>query len=154
MKSFFDYDGSAERTDILDFLVAFGPDDWQALLDYTQTERFTAGQVILPLGSRDRSLYIIGAGSVEVLVGPRPRQWRIATCDEGDVIGEQVFLDGEERSAEVRALTDVSLVKLSFEAFEAFAAHYPELARTFLLDLGRIISLRLRATTALVVARR
>ena len=33
-------------------------------------------------------------------------------------------------------------------------ASYPDLARTFLLDLGRILSLRLRQTTAMLVARR
>lgn len=154
MKGFFDYEGTGEGSEPLDFLTAFGSDDWEALLAHTQTERFDAGHVVLPFGGRDRALYIIGEGMVEVVIGQPPRTMRIATCNEGDVFGEQVFLDGEERSAEVRALTAVRVIKLPFEAFEAFAAHYPDLARVFLLDLGRIISLRLRATNALVLARR
>ncbi len=152
---FFDYDGTGDdATDAFDFLSAFSESQWEALLAYTVTERADAGQVVLPLGGRERALYIIGDGEVEVLVGQPGRLQRIARCDEGDVIGEQVFLDGLARSAEVRALTDVHLVKLGFEAFEAFAASYPELARIFLFDLGRILSLRLRQTTALLIARR
>ncbi|MCC6621479.1 MAG: cyclic nucleotide-binding domain-containing protein [Deltaproteobacteria bacterium] len=155
LEGFFDYDESGDgEGDALDFLPSFGEAQWEALLAFTVTERHDAGRVILPLGERERALYIIGEGEVEVRAGTPPRQQRIALCNGGDVIGEQVFLDGQARSAEVRALTDVSLIKLGYDAFEAFAARYPELARAFLLDLGRILSLRLRKTTALLIARR
>jgi CRP-like cAMP-binding protein len=49
----------------------------------------------------------------------------------------------------VRALTDGELRSLTPEAFEVLAAREPDLARRVLLDLGRILSLRLRATSAL-----
>jgi len=152
---FFDYDESGEGDDdALDFLPTFTEAQWTTLLAYTVTERCERGQIVLPLGGRERALYILGEGEVEVCIGSPTRMQRIALCNTGDVVGEQVFLDGQARSAEVRALTDVRLVKLGFDAFEAFAASHPELARVFLLDLGRILSLRLRNTTALLIARR
>jgi CRP-like cAMP-binding protein len=155
LAGFFDYDGTADDgRDALDFLASFNEEQWQALLAYTTTERVEAGQVVLALGDAERALYIIGDGRVEVRVGRPGHLQVIATCGDGDVIGEQTFLDGQRRSAEVRAASDVRLVKLGFDAFEAFAASYPDLARTFLLDLARILSLRLRQTTAMLVARR
>jgi len=155
VSGFFDYDGTGQgEPDGLDFLASFSEEQWQALLAYTTSERVEAGQVVLAQGDAERALYIIGEGQVDVRVGRPGRLHVIATCGDGDVIGEQTFLDGQRRSAEVRAHSDVRLVKLGFDAFEAFAASYPDLARTFLLDLGRILSLRLRQTTAMLVARR
>jgi len=66
------------------------------------------------------------------------------------VFGEQAFFDGLPRSASVRALSDGEVRSLTREAFAVLAAREPELARALLLDLGRILSLRLRQTSALV----
>ncbi|MFO0746909.1 MAG: cyclic nucleotide-binding domain-containing protein [Myxococcota bacterium] len=161
LAGFFDYDGKGQgdRDDAIDaaeleFLRSYDDAQWEALLAYTQTERFEAGQVVLALGSRERALFIVAEGALEVLVGRAPHTQRIALADVGDVVGEQVFLDGRERSAEVRAVSDSRLVKLGVDAFESFAALHPELARVFLFDLGRVLSLRLRQTTALLVAQR
>jgi len=154
LQDFFDYDGTATGEDELDFLRAFDEPQWNALLAYTTTERFEVGQVVMAQGSMERALYIVGDGELEVLVGSGAKRQRIARCDRGDVVGEQVFLDGKPRSAEVRALRDTHVVKLGIESFESFAAQYPDLARVFLFDLARIVSLRLRETTALLIARR
>jgi len=77
---------------------------------------------------------------------------RLTTVDAGSVIGEQAFLDGRPRSATIRAVTDCELLRLSFEAFEVLAAREPDLARSILFDLGRILSIRLRRTSALISA--
>ena len=53
------------------------------------------------------------------------------------------------RETGVRALSDGELRSLTPEAFEVLAAREPDLARTMLLALGRILSLRLRSTSAL-----
>jgi CRP-like cAMP-binding protein len=71
----------------------------------------------------------------------------LTTYEHGTVVGEQTFLDGRPRSATIRALTDGALVRLSRESFDVLSAREPELARAILLDLGRILSLRLRRTT-------
>lgn len=152
---FFDYDGSSGDDAIeageLEFLRSYDDAQWEALLGYTQTERFAAGDVVLALGSRERALYIVAEGALEVLVGRGARAQSIALADTGDVVGEQTFLDGRERSAEVRAVSQCSLVKLSLAGFESFAALHPDLARVFLFDLARVLSLRLRQTTGLLV---
>jgi CRP/FNR family cyclic AMP-dependent transcriptional regulator len=63
------------------------------------------------------------------------------------VVGEQSFLDHQPRSTSIRALTEGEVFRLSREKFLVFSAREPALARDLLLDLGRIVSLRLRDTT-------
>ena len=60
-------------------------------------------------------------------------------------LGEGAFLDGAPRAVNVEAMSDGEVMRLSFEGFEALAARNPALARHILLDLGRILSARLRA---------
>jgi CRP-like cAMP-binding protein len=71
----------------------------------------------------------------------------MVVIEQGSVFGEQSFFDG--CPATVRALSDGELRSLTPEAFEVLAAREPDLARMILLDLGRILSLRLRSTSAL-----
>lgn len=152
ISSFFDYPEGEERehSEELVFLAGWGDEEWGKLLEQTQTTRFRAGEMVMRPGDEDRSLYIVAQGSLEVLVGDGRRPRRIATIEAGDVLGEQAFLDGRERSGSVRALTDVEMLRLSPEGFEALAARDPVLGRSFLFDLARLLSLRLRATTSLV----
>ena len=60
-------------------------------------------------------------------------------------LGEAAFLDGAPRAVTVEAMSEGEMLRLSFEGFEALAARNPALGRDILLDLGRILSARLRA---------
>lgn len=150
--SFFEYpEQAASQLEELVFLPDWSDDDWDKLLAYTETRRFTASEVLISIGEPDRSLFLVAEGSLEVLIpGARGRMRRIATIDAGSVVGEQAFLDANPRSATVVATTDGELLRLSIEAFEVFAAQEPELARAILFDLGRILSVRLRQTNAFI----
>lgn len=151
-QSFFDYPGQ-ETTDEarqLVFLPRLAPEGWAKLLARTGAQRFSAGDVVVRAGETQPALYIVAAGSLEVIGdGRRSGGRRMAVIEQGSVFGEQSFFDGLPRSATVRALTDGELRSLTREAFEVLAAREPDLARMILLDLGRILSLRLRATSAL-----
>lgn len=154
LSAFFDYPSSAANggADELVLLPAWGDDDWAKLLAHTETRQFLAGEDAIGRGEVDRGLYLVAAGTVEVLVprrgGQRPQ--RLAVIEAGSIVGEQAFLDGKPRSATVRAVSSARLLRLSVEAFEVFAAREPKLALDLVFDLGRILSLRLRQTTAVV----
>jgi CRP-like cAMP-binding protein len=151
-QSFFDYPGqeSADAARQLVFLPNLSPEGWGKLLARTGAQRFRAGEVVVRAGEAQPALYIVASGSLEVLrAGRRGRERRVAVIEQGSVFGEQSFFDRLPRSATVRALSDGELRSLTPEAFEVLAAREPDLARMILLDLGRILSLRLRATSAL-----
>lgn len=147
--NFFSYptsDASSSGRGDLVFLGDLADEDWDRLLSLTQVSRFRAGEVVVEKGEAQRTLFIVGTGTLEVVVPRGMGVQRIATIDEGSVFGEQAFFDGHPRSATVRAVTDCELMALHYEAFDTLAANEPRLAQIVLMDLGRILSLRLRDT--------
>ena len=150
--SLFDYHGTAQAPtdDELVFLPHANPEDWARLLEHTEVRRFSAGELVVHQGGAAQELYIVTRGRLEVLVGDQ-RDWkRVAVIEPGSVFGEQSFVDGKPRSASVRALSDGEIRTLSLESFEVLAAKDPALMRAVVFDLARILSLRLRQTTARV----
>lgn len=123
-------------------------DQWERLLSHTTSRRFVTGEWLIREGESDDALYFLGSGELEVLM-PRSRgpSRRLAVIRGGSVVGEQSFLDHQPRSTSIRALTDGEVFRFSREKFLVFSAREPVLARDLLLDLGRIVSLRLRDTT-------
>jgi CRP-like cAMP-binding protein len=157
--SLFDYSGTAatqapKAGEGLVFLAHATPDDWAKLIDHTEARRFAAGDVVVREGSSAQELYIVTRGSLEVLVeGDKAGELRkIASIEPGSVFGEQSFVDGKPRSANVRAVSDGEIRSLTLAAFEVLAAKEPALARMILFDLARILSIRLRQTTGRVRA--
>jgi CRP/FNR family transcriptional regulator, cyclic AMP receptor protein len=146
--AFFDYpDGSAETAaDKAAFLVDASDDDWAAIRAHAELRHFTPGELVMAADEVDRALSIVVDGTLEVSIteGRRGRARRLATIEPGTVIGEVSFFDGRPRSASVRALTDVRVLRLSYESFEVLAAKEPALGRRILLDIGRVMALRLR----------
>jgi CRP-like cAMP-binding protein len=150
--NFFNYPGSEEAPDAqqLVFLPRLSPEGWTKLLARTGSQRFRAGEVVVRAGESQPALFIVASGSLEVLAeSGKGRERRVVVIEPGSVFGEQSFFDGLPRSATVRALSDGELRSLTRDAFEVLAAREPDLARAILLDLGRILSLRLRRTSAL-----
>lgn len=149
---FFDYpqDSAEPAQQALVFLPELGEESWAILLSFTQRRAFRAGEELLHIGDTGRALYIVGRGTLEVVLPQkRGRLLRIAHLSGGTVFGEQAFLDGQARSATVQAVTDGEVYILSLESFEMLAGRDPELARIVLMDLGRILSLRLRRAIAM-----
>jgi CRP-like cAMP-binding protein len=145
--SFFDYSGDAAATEARPDDAVFLPDlddaGWERLLAYAQVSRFRQGETVIEAGSSDRTLFIVADGVLE-LDGPDGT----ATVESGAVLGEIPFFDGHPHPVAVRARTDVDLLGLSPEAFDTLAAREPALARMVLMDLGRLLALRLRRLTA------
>lgn len=125
---------------------------WRMLFAATTVRPFKASEVVIQRGVADRALYFVAAGSLEVgvtyvdglSISP------IARISAGSVIGEQSFFDGQPRSANVWAVTDGELLCLTPDQFQRLAEREPALARDLLFALGRVLSLRLRNTTARV----
>lgn len=87
--------------------------------DSLPREYFPAGQVICAAGEPGDSAYVIEAGSVEVLSAT---DQFIATMGPGELFGEMALLDQLPRTATVRALTPVTMLRID-------RAHVQELLR-------------------------
>ena len=149
----FDYPegGGEEQHEEFVLLPAWSDDHWHTLFGYAEDRRFSAGNVLIHKGDVDRALAIIVSGTVEVDL-PTGRRTQTVRLRPGSLLGEIAFFDARPRSADVRAVTDGQLMRLSVENFERLEGRHPDLARDVLFDLGRLLAQRLRHAQALLSA--
>src|SRR5579871_1562684 len=81
---------------------------------------FAKGTILLPEGQNTGRLYVLAAGSVEVLRGDTQVA---AVSDAGAVFGEMSVLLGTPHTATVRALTDCEAFE--YQNAEAFMSSDP-----------------------------
>ena len=134
------------------FLADLHQDELAVVLEYTQARQYAAGDFGVHEGELDRSFFIISRGSFEVLVPTADGPQRVRVLEAGDLFGEVAFFDGRPRSADVVALEPAEALVLSPGAFQRLRLAHPRLALHFVLDLGRILSERFRASDALAGA--
>lgn len=122
---------------------------WQKLLAQTSLRPFRASEVVIQRDTTDRTVYLVGAGSLEVGVTQVDgiSMTSLARISAGSIIGEQSFFDGQPRSASVWAVADGTLLLLPFDEFLRFGEAEPALARDFVFAMARVLSIRLRKTS-------
>jgi CRP-like cAMP-binding protein len=131
------------------FLADLHEADQAVVLQYTQTRLYDAGEFAVRRGEADRSFFIIARGSFGVLVPTDEGPERVRVLEPGDLFGEVGFFDGLPRSADVVALEASEALVLTQAAFQRLRLTHPRLALRFVLDLGRILGERFRASDAL-----
>ena len=131
------------------FLADSYAEDWERLERFGARRRFRAGEIIVRQGEVSRSLIIVLSGELAFVRTNRAGDERImGILPAPTLVGEVGFFDPGPRSGTLRARSDGELLQLTFAQFEALAASSPSLARTILLDAGRIVAIRLRRATA------
>lgn len=128
--------------DDLQFFPNGTEEEWATLLSYTEMQLFDAGAMVLTAGAPARALYLLTDGTLEVVANPRGEALRLLTATT--VLGETAFFDARPRMVSLRARTDGEMLRLGREAFDSLCAREPRLGHLVLLELGRIMSLRLR----------
>lgn len=135
------------------FLANLDDEDIATVLQHTEARRYTSGELAIRAGDVDRSIYVVAAGSFEVLVSTPNGPRSVAVIRVGDIFGDLAFLDGEPRSADVRAAEDSEAFIMTPASFDRLRVAHPRLALSFVLDLGRILSGRFRESSRLLAAR-
>ncbi len=99
-------------------------------------------------------MYFILSGYVSVLaeLSGDERGRRLATFAKGVFFGDMAVLEGEPRSATVRAETGTTTLFLSTDDFAQLTEKEPLVASQMLLGIARELSYRLRTTSAEVRA--
>jgi len=131
------------------FLADLHEADQAVVLQYTQARVYGRGEFAVRRGEVDRSFFVISRGSFEVLVPSDNGPQRVRVLEPGDLFGEVGFFDGLPRSADVVALEDAEALVLTQAAFQRLRLTHPRLALRFVLDLGRILGERSRASDAI-----
>jgi CRP/FNR family cyclic AMP-dependent transcriptional regulator len=125
------------------------PEDLRGLASRARVREFAAGETVISEGEAGGSAFLIADGVVEVLhtgAGGTPQV--IATLSPPEFFGEMSLVDWEPRSATVRAKTAATLIEVTMDDLELLRDVAHDSYDVVLLNVARVMSLRLRSTTA------
>jgi CRP/FNR family transcriptional regulator, cyclic AMP receptor protein len=135
-----------DRDDDTLHLPTWTVDDWRRLFEHARPVSVAAGDVVIRHGERDRALYFVTSGALEV-TSSASRHDALGTLSRehpGSVIGEISLFDGQPRTASVWAVKPTELLRLDVDDLHAFARENPARAHELLFGLSRVLALRLR----------
>ena len=125
------------------------PDELEMLSELSQMKDFKADEVIFNEGDVGNSLFVIVSGEIDVLrKGADGKLKAIAMMKEPEFFGEMSLIDKELRSATIRSKTDTKLLILTNENLHSFAKVFRNGFAMIVINIARVLSLRLRETNA------
>jgi SulP family sulfate permease len=120
-----------------------------ALEQHMEQRSFKAGEKIFARGDKGDEIYLIRRGAVRILLPINATQMHhLGTFGRGAFFGEMGFLDGEARSADAAAFSDVELYVLSRKVFDQFAEDHKKVALSLMEGIASVLASRLRYTNA------
>lgn len=142
-------DASIEIIKESSFFECFNDDEIDILGRWFRAYSADTGCVVLHEGDKSNCLCIIIKGTVNIFKGlPNDEQLKIAEVQAGESIGEMGIIDGEPFSASAIASTDSTVLLVTREDFEDIVKQYSEIGNKLLWILSKILTARLRTTTA------
>ncbi|PPE68839.1 cyclic nucleotide-binding domain-containing protein [Caldimonas thermodepolymerans] len=122
---------------------------WRTVAQYLTRHEMRMGDMIIRQGDRDRALYFLEQGTLQVyMTGGPPGSSKVAILRPGSVIGEpSLFADGP-RMANVEAMTSGAVWALRLPRFEEMALRVPAVALELLRAAGAVMAARMRANLA------
>ena len=122
----------------------FTQQELDEFLDLLDPVMARAGDTVVRQDDLGDCMYIVVTGKCRVMHHKNGRDIDLAILNEGDFFGELALVDEGPRSADVIALEDVALLKITQAVVAAVAGVYPTAAFKLLIAIGRIMVERLR----------
>lgn len=148
------------KVDILkraDIFYDLTPAQYDMLAETCDEYKARLGEIIFEENTPGDEMYVIGRGSVEVLVdpsivsGPSARKSSgpvtIATLREGQTFGEVALVDQGLRSASARcAETETTLLRIPRDKFVKLCDTYPELGYRVMRNMAADLAFKIRGS--------
>jgi CRP-like cAMP-binding protein len=144
---------SPGRIALLQAMPIFGAlrdDALECLLEGAPTVLRAAGDCYFREGDVAQCMYVIEAGTVQVLKRWEGRDWPLHKLHAGDCFGEMALMDYFPRSASVRATEATCAIEIATAALHRLAERDMEQFALIQMNLGREVSRRLRSTDDLL----
>ncbi|NLY41946.1 MAG: cyclic nucleotide-binding domain-containing protein [Desulfovibrionales bacterium] len=126
----------------------FSPHEVNTLAKYMSIHTAQQGTYIFKQGDKQNYMAFIIAGEVDIKKESVDDTERfIATLPAKTHFGEMAFVDTEPRSASAMAKTQVTLLLLSRDNFEAACEKHPNIGLKVFRNIAKNLSQRLRSTT-------
>jgi CRP-like cAMP-binding protein len=128
-----------------EFLHALTPAESDALEEMGEPGTYAPGTVIFEQGGTADCVLLVRAGRVQVSArGADGAEVVLAERGPGELLGDLSGIDGQPRSASVKALDEVRGLVLPLRAFRGFLMDHPRAA----ISLLELVSRRLREAEA------
>ena len=138
-------DSLRERLHGFPLLADVGDAALRRLLSEANWFGLPGGMLLKRDGENDRALFLVVTGLLGVFVDDEKGGKRlVAHIPAGETVGEMSLISGEEsHSAQLVALRDTELLRISPDGFESLVARYP----LVMMNLMRVLVKRLQETT-------
>ena len=124
-------------------------DDLKVVAGYMTMRVHAKGDVVFYEGDSGNGICFVVEGSVNI--GKEAGDGTIKTVSiitQHGIFGEMALIDGSRRSATAVSRSDATIATLSKDGFERLIDVHPKLAIWITRKIARVISLRLRKTSA------
>jgi NTE family protein len=137
-------DSLTERLRGFPLLADLGDATIRRLLAEANWFGLPGGMLLQRDGENDQALFLILTGSLGVFaLDEKGARRQVAHISAGETVGEMSLISGDAHSAQLVALRDTELLRISREGFEALIARHPKV----MFNLMRILVRRLQDTT-------
>lgn len=131
------------KADLIARVPLFSPledADLERIANLTQAHTFKKGDVIIREGDKDRRLFVIISGEVEVVKGlGSKKEWRMRVMGPHNYFGEIALIDDSARSASVIAKMETEVLTLDQQNLRQVIEKNPAIAFELLQRLSRRI---------------
>lgn len=127
-----------------DLLARLSPTDRQALLECGERVAYRVEQEIVSQGGTNGAIFFVLEGLAHVRRKVGRREILLGRLEPGGFFGEVTLFDPGPATASVRAVSDVSLLRLERAQLERFIAASPVGGASLLLGLMEEMATRLR----------
>lgn len=131
----------------MNFLDRFSPQQRQAMEAAAQLMPLRRGQTLFRRGEPGGDVYYLRTGNLEIVDSRSTPDVVLAQLQAGAVVGEMSFVDDSPRSADVRATTDVEVLRWPREDLRALITREPAIGSVFFEAVARQAAVRLRDNT-------
>ena len=114
----------------------------------SELQEFAPQELLLEQGTYGRSLYLVLSGDVEVVRHDGGERRRLARRGAGDVFGEVGYVREIQRTADVRAVTQVQALRFDFDRMKRDLRYFPRIVAALNFNISRILGERLAEVMA------
>ena len=121
----------------------------ERLAELAEEEAHPEGSVVVEEDTRGSACYFLLQGRVDVEIGsplPGRAPQTLATLKKGESFGELSLVDGYLRSASVRAVAPIELLRFDSAAMETLMEEDPAIGYRVMRNVARVLATRIRSS--------
>jgi CRP-like cAMP-binding protein len=135
----------------MQFFKSFTDVELEQFLGFADPSDYRSGEFIIRQGEDGDCMFCLAEGTCKAMVSHEGNYSELAVFEPGAIFGELAVFEHRPRFADVIAVTDCVLLKISEPMVHAFAGIHPAAAYKLLAGIIREIGQRLRNTSTRVL---